>query len=173
MTATNCLGVVHCGANAMVFNHGKREAIRLGNGVIVDGTLECYEQGQLVVDDFSYIGRSRVFAAASVFIGKGVLISDFCLIFDSNLHPMSASRRYNDNRGMHRGIFPDVYSGIASAPVHISDHVWIGGLCVIGKGVTIGEGAIIGAGSVVVKDVAPYTLVAGNPARVIKEIARD
>lgn len=55
------------------------------------------------------------------------------------------------------------------APTIIEDHVWVGCKSVILKGVTIGEGSIVAAGSIVTKNVPPYTLVAGNPAKVIKE----
>ncbi|EAS65232.1 galactoside O-acetyltransferase [Photobacterium angustum S14] len=50
----------------------------------------------------------------------------------------------------------------------ISDDVWVGANCLIKSGVCIGEGAIIGMGSVVTQDVEPYTIVVGNPAKVIK-----
>ena len=56
-----------------------------------------------------------------------------------------------------------------SAPIWIGDHVWIGMRTMILKGVTIGEGAVIAAGAVVTRDVPPYTLVGGVPAKVIKE----
>ncbi|HDR9000040.1 acyltransferase [Burkholderia vietnamiensis] len=58
-------------------------------------------------------------------------------------------------------------------PVVIEDHVWIGARAIISPGVRIGEGAVVGAGSVVTRDVEPYTIVAGNPARYIKERTRD
>lgn len=54
--------------------------------------------------------------------------------------------------------------------IHIGDDVWIGSNSTILQGVTIGNGAIVGAGSVVTKDVAPYTVVAGVPAKFIKNI---
>ncbi|MEL7355047.1 MAG: DapH/DapD/GlmU-related protein [Cyanobacteria bacterium J06560_6] len=51
----------------------------------------------------------------------------------------------------------------------IGDRAWIAYRAIILPGVTIGEGAVVGAGSVVTKDVEPYTIVAGNPARIIKK----
>lgn len=55
-------------------------------------------------------------------------------------------------------------------PVRIGDRVWIGGRAVILPGVSVGDEAVIGAGSVVTRDVPPRTLVAGNPARVVRTI---
>lgn len=57
-------------------------------------------------------------------------------------------------------------------PVVIADHVWIGARAIILPGVTIGEGSVVAAGAIVTRDVAPYTIVAGNPARPIKERTR-
>lgn len=55
------------------------------------------------------------------------------------------------------------------APVKIGDYVFIGPRSIILAGVTIGDGAIVGAGAVVTKDVEPYTIVGGVPAKVIGE----
>ena len=55
-------------------------------------------------------------------------------------------------------------------PITIGDHVLIGARCIILKGVTIGEGAVVAAGSIVTKDVEPHTLVAGNPARFVRNV---
>nr|WP_287744653.1 hypothetical protein [Microcystis sp. M169S2] len=62
------------------------------------------------------------------------------------------------------------YLDIKSAPVVIEDHVWSGFNVAILKRVRIGKGAIIGAGSVVTQDVEPFTIVAGNPAKIIKRL---
>ena len=60
-----------------------------------------------------------------------------------------------------------------SAPIVIGDSVWIGEYAAILKGVTIGTGAVVASHAVVTKDVPPYTVVAGNPARVVKELEND
>jgi acetyltransferase-like isoleucine patch superfamily enzyme len=59
------------------------------------------------------------------------------------------------------------------APIRICRGAWIGARSIILKGVTIGEGAIVGAGSVVTRDVPAFTIVAGNPARILRELATD
>lgn len=65
------------------------------------------------------------------------------------------------------------WSPVKTAPIKICDRVWIGFNAIILKGVTIGEGAVVGAGAVVTRDVEPYTVVAGNPARVVRVLERS
>lgn len=60
-----------------------------------------------------------------------------------------------------------------AAPIEIEDDVWIGGHCTILPGVTIGHGSVIAAGSVVICDIPPMTLAAGNPAVVKKQLDRS
>lgn len=85
-------------------------------------------------------------------IGKGCAISDNVCIADSDTHCIDGQKDK------------------VKAPVIIGDHVWIGKNVTVLKGVTIGSGAVVGAGAVVTKDVPGNTIVAGNPARPIKEI---
>ena len=58
---------------------------------------------------------------------------------------------------------------LTTAPIKISDHVWIAADAFVGMGVTVGEGAIVGARAAVFKDVDPWTIVGGNPAKFIKK----
>ncbi len=71
----------------------------------------------------------------------------------------------------HDPLAPD-FAALAK-PVVIRDHAWIGARALICPGVTVGEGAVVGAGAVVTRDVAPWTIVAGNPARPIGERPRE
>jgi len=93
--------------------------------------------------------------AALVTIGDDVMLGPGVQIYTVS-HPLDATERL---------------SGIEQAkPVQIGHNVWIGGQALILPGVTIGDGAVIAAGSIVTKDVAPYTLVAGQPARWQKDL---
>ncbi len=58
-------------------------------------------------------------------------------------------------------------------PVAIMDHAWIGARAIILPGVTVGEGAVVAAGAIVNRDVPPYAIVSGNPAKVVGERTRD
>jgi acetyltransferase-like isoleucine patch superfamily enzyme len=66
---------------------------------------------------------------------------------------------------------PETRGGMIPKPVKIGNKVWLGARVTICPGVTIGEGAIVGAGAVVTKDVPPHTVVAGVPAKFIKELS--
>lgn len=133
-------------------------------------TFDRYD-AQINIGDRVFIGCSNLIAAANIDIGDDVLISWGCTIVDHNSHAINWSLRKDDVNGWMRG--KKDWTHVESKPIQIHDKVWIGFNTIILKGVTIGEGAIIGAGSVVTSDVAPYTIVAGNPARVIREISPD
>ncbi len=159
---------------AQIYNHGfQKNNVSIGFHVILDSTFDIYSKGSLSIGDYTFVGRSRVYAANKVSIGSFCLISDNVCIMDSDLHPVSISSRRQIALAWSKGQFPDVYTNIPSSPVSIGDDCWIGFGSSILKGVTIGNGAIVGAGSVVTKDVPPWTIVAGNPARIIREIPEN
>lgn len=76
----------------------------------------------------------------------------------------------DDNIKYHNPLKNKDWSVVKTSPITIKDKVWIGRNVIVLKGVTIGEGAVIGAGAVVTHDVPAYTVVAGNPARIVKHI---
>jgi acetyltransferase-like isoleucine patch superfamily enzyme len=114
----------------------------------------------LEIGNKTYLGyRLSISVGSKVTIGNHVLIADNVFIADNPGHPLDAARRRI------QGVEPDQIR-----PITIGDDVWIGHGCKIMPGVTIGEGAVVGAGSIVTKDVAPYTLVAGAPAKPIRDL---
>ncbi|MDE6498662.1 MAG: hypothetical protein K2L21_08380 [Muribaculaceae bacterium] len=111
-------------------------------------------------------------------VGSNVTIAWGCTIYDHDSHSVDFEERRRDIDDELRDIRNGVnfianknWEVVRSKPIRIEDDAWIGMNCIILKGVTIGEGAIVGAGSVVTRDVPAWTVVAGNPARVVKEIA--
>ncbi len=132
--------------------------------------FDC-DNAVVVVGNNTFIGASTIVAAENVEIGNDVLIAWGCWIVDHNSHAISWRTRSPDVKEWRAG--RKKWGGVIKKAVHIQDKAWIGFNSIILKGVTVGEGAIVGAGSVVTKDVPPWTIVAGNPARVIREIPVD
>jgi galactoside O-acetyltransferase len=99
-------------------------------------------------------------------------------VVDNDSHSLDWHERRNDvlQCGIDYRHTPDDFTrnkdwnAVAMSPVRIGSRSWVGFGASILKGVTVGEGAVIGSGSVVTRDVPPYTLVAGNPARVIRQL---
>lgn len=111
----------------------------------------CLEMGQnSFIGSFSIIGVNK-----SITIGENVMIAQAVSIRDTD-HVFSSTEK------------PMMRQGIVTSPIVIQDDVWIGHGAVITKGVTIGKGAIIAANAVVTKDVEPYAIYGGVPAKKIK-----
>jgi len=86
------------------------------------------------------------------------------------LYILCKSKIYNHWILRQIGIIPAFRPMISKGPTIIGDRVWIGDKATILPGVTIGESCIVAANTVVTKDIPPFSLVAGNPARIIKQI---
>lgn len=129
--------------------------------------------GRIEIGEWGYLGEnSRIWSAASVKIGDRVLISHAVNIIDSLTHPINARERHKQFRAIATSGHP-AQVNLDGRPVVIEDDVWIAVGAIVLRGVTIGQGAIIGAGAVVSNDVPAYTVVGGNPARVIRELRED
>ena len=163
-------------ASARVYNIAKERAkIKLSNFVTVEGELLVFAYGgQISIGDFSYVGiDSRIWSGNSITIGRNVLISHQCNIIDSNSHEMDMTEREEGYKRLIKEGHPRDVRSIITQPIVIEDNAWISFGSTILKGVTIGKGAVVAAGSVVTKNVPPFTVVAGNPAKVIKKLTEN
>jgi maltose O-acetyltransferase len=151
-------------------NNGReRERLRIGANSQIMGILQILPHGgEIEVGRDCFVGEwTYIWSTVSIKIGNRVLISHNVNIHDNNSHSLSAERRHRQFVDIFSTGHPLRIDDIACKPVLIEDDVWIGFNSTILKGVTIGRGAVVGACSLVTTDVAPYTVVAGSPARPI------
>jgi acetyltransferase-like isoleucine patch superfamily enzyme len=166
------------GGTKMIAARYYLRSARIGQFVSVKGRPQIENEGELVIGNqvriWSTIERTKIFvlpgatlligdntrvtgchisASVRVEIGRNVQLAPYSIIIDDDFHDVNSH-----------------FTKGKSAPVRISDDVWIATRAVILKGVTIGRGAVVATGAVVTKDVPPYTLVAGVPARVIRQL---
>jgi acetyltransferase-like isoleucine patch superfamily enzyme len=111
------------------------------------------------------VGRETRLFGCTIHAWRRVEIGSHCLIA-ANVAILDAHGHSTNDRDWYRRV------RVRDEPLEVvvGDYVWIGLGCIITKGVHIGQGAIIGAGSVVTTDVSPFTIVAGSPARVVRQI---
>ena len=125
-------------------------------------------EGYVSISDRSYIGASHLVCYSRIEIAEDVIISWGVTIVDHNSHSVDWRNRKQDVARWMRG--EKSYDDVATGAVYIGPKVWIGFGAVILKGVSIGEGAIVGAMSVVTQDIPAFTIVAGNPAKVVRNL---
>jgi acetyltransferase-like isoleucine patch superfamily enzyme len=150
--------------------------VRIGRGASTYlGTMfDVGRRGQVTVGEFSLVHGARIICDDQVEIGDYALISWNVVLMDSYRVP---SDPFDRRRSLQiaPGSWPRQIEGFSRSArrVRIGPNVWIGFDACVLPGVTIGEGAIVGARSVVVSDVPPYTIAAGNPARVIRSLSPE
>ncbi len=157
--------------NGFIDKRTPKSSIEIGNDCLISGMLVTEtDNSRIKIGNNVFLGGgSTIDCAISVTIEDDVLVSYGCILSDSDNHSLRYSIRKKDLADWKEGCKHD-WSTTISKPLLISKGAWIGAGAIILKGVTIGEGAVIGAGSVVTKDIPPYSIAAGNPARVIREI---
>ncbi len=149
-----------------------RVAIEMGDNCCVRGQLIVYtKHAKIKLGNNVYIGPNTILECAEgIEIGSNVLISLGCNIIDTNAHSMKASERVHDTADWQQGLQAKNWEVVLSKKISIADNCWIGLRSIILKGVELAEGTIVAAGSVVTKNTIAYTVVAGNPAAVVKQV---
>lgn len=150
----------------------------ISNDSIVRGDIQLEEsvtinskvilRGNVIIGKGTFInGPTHVSGSkkSPVKIGSFCSIADFVYIISSN-HNMEFPSTFQTSSGQYADIFKN--SKGKQSSITLGNDVWIGAHSVILSGVTIGNGAVVGAGSVVTKDIPPYAVVGGIPAKVIK-----
>jgi acetyltransferase-like isoleucine patch superfamily enzyme len=123
---------------------------------------------RLTIGDRTYLGNGLIAIAQSVEIGSDVMFGWGVTIVDHNSHGVAFSQRAGDTE---RWLLREKdWTHVKVEAVRILDKAWLGFNSTILKGVTVGEGAVVAACAVVTKSVPDWTVVAGNPATVIRRL---
>jgi acetyltransferase-like isoleucine patch superfamily enzyme len=152
-----------------------KKSVEINDNTIVRGELLVFaHDGYIEIGQSCYVGEgSRIWSAKKITIGNRVLISHNVNIHDTDGHPIDCKERHKHFLQISTSGHPQKDINIPAKSISIEDDVWIGFNSTILKGVNIGKGAIVGASSVVTKDVMPYTVVVGNPAKFVKNIDQN
>jgi acetyltransferase-like isoleucine patch superfamily enzyme len=164
---SNCSGAAKIKKSGFHFKKGAD--LSIGRHSIIEGDVFFEkENASFRVGDRTFIGASIFSCAEKIQIGDDVLIAFGVVIADHDSHALDFAHRRNDVCLWHEG--KKDWTHVKTAPVIVGDKAWIGMNALILEGVTVGEGAVVGAGAVVTRDVPRWTLVAGNPARVVRAL---
>lgn len=118
----------------------------------VSAKCKIWAPWNLVVGDYSTVGEGAdLYNKAMIVIGDNAVISQGAFLCTAS-HDIT-----------------DPHHALITAPITIKDRAWVASRAFIGMGVTVGEGAVVGATASVYKDVEPWTVVGGNPAKFIKK----
>jgi acetyltransferase-like isoleucine patch superfamily enzyme len=153
---------------------GDSGKISVGKHSHIQGELLVFAHGgRIAIGDWCYVGEgTRIWSAGSIVLGDRVLVSHSVNIFDNLTHPIKAAERHAQVRQIMTNGHPRELA-LGEQPVIVHDDAWIGAGALVLRGVTVGEGAIVAAGAVVTRDVPAFSIVAGNPAVVVRELSSD
>lgn len=146
--------------------------IQMGDNCCIMGTIIIYRAtAKVILGNNVYIGPGTLLECTeSIEIGNDVLVSGNCNIIDTNSHSLHSAERVNDTADWQKGLVYKDWSVVDCAGVCIKSNCWIGLKAIVLKGVTLEQGTIVGAGSVVTRNSEKFSLIAGNPARFIKQV---
>lgn len=151
------------------------EGVRLGEGsTVYMGTMfDVGPGGRVSLGRCALVHGAWIICDAAVEIGDYALISWNVVLMDTYRACRDPRTRRHQLRQVPAHPMRRLLAETDAQPIRIGRNAWIGFDCCVLPGVTIGEGSIVGARSVVTENVPPYTVVAGNPARTIRQIHND
>jgi carbonic anhydrase/acetyltransferase-like protein (isoleucine patch superfamily) len=154
-----------------LFRSEQPVGVRIGRGASTYlGTMfDVGPRGRVRVGEYALVHGARILCDEEVEIGDYALVSWNVVLMDTYRVPFDPGERRRE-LGRVPGRSPRHLAGGKPRPVRLGRNVWIGFDACVLPGVTIGEGAVVGARSVVAEDVPPFTVVAGNPARVVRRL---
>ena len=142
--------------------------MKIGDNVTLRASVLATEpEGYLEIGSNCFITNASIVAYQKITIGSFVFIAGGVNIVDTDFHPIAPAARMGDTIALSPAGNRTHRPQFNSAPVTIEDEVWIGYNATVMKGVCIGKGAIVQPGAVVIRDVRPGEIVAGNPACVV------
>ena len=146
--------------------------VRYGRGASTYlGTMfDVGPRGRVELGDYALVHGARIICDAEVTIGDYALISWNVVFMDTYRLPQEVRQRRKALEQVPAHPLRIGAADVPARPIRVERNVWIGFDACVLPGVTIGEGSIVGAKSVVTQSVPPFTVVAGNPARIIRQL---
>ena len=126
--------------------------------------------GRVKLGEYALVHGARIICDSEIIIGDYALISWNVVLMDTYRVPFNAWERRRELERVPTREPRLTAADVPARPIHVERNVWIGFDACVLPGVTIGEGSVVGTRSVVFEDVPPYTVVAGNPARLIRRL---
>lgn len=130
-------------------------------------------KGRVKLGDYALVHGARIICDSEILIGDYALISWNVVLMDTYRLATNVTARRRELEVLPQRDLRIACAEVAARPISIGSNVWIGFDSCVLPGLTIGEGSIVGARSVVTADVPPFTIVAGNPARIVRPLTPE
>ncbi len=167
------------GLGCIEFGAKVKGNVKIGKKVYIDSGAEVVASGneEITIGDNSFILRGSLLYpyGGRISIGQNVNINPYCLIYGAggltigdNVMIATSCVIIPSSHNHDRTDIPMTFQGITCKGIKIGNDVWLGARVVVTDGVEIGEGSIIGAGAIVSRNIPPYSIAVGVPARVVK-----
>lgn len=146
--------------------------VRIGRGASTYlGTMfDVGPHGRVSLGQYALVHGARIICDSEIVISDYALISWNVVLMDTYRLPVDPEERRRELELLPTRHHRQLAAEVPALPIHIQRNVWIGFDSCVLPGVTIGEGSVVGARSSVIEDVPPYTVVAGNPARIVRRL---